>query len=119
MICQRCENDTQPEDYGSPRKCAFINGEFTPNNWNCGTMRILRNILGYEKWDSCEFRQNDSSLGVIPFIDEADHGMYAVLSWYKNRGCTLQAYIMSDDDPPRPLTLKDAETIIEEYKMVK
>ncbi len=114
MNCHRCDNDPQPRNFNSPRDCAFKNGEFTASNWNCGTMTLIR-TLAYDglSEQTVSFRSNDSSLGVVSFGD----GEYAVLTWYKDRGRTSQAYVMFDDDEPRPMTLADANEIIKEYSL--
>lgn len=79
---------------GSDPKCAFENGVFSPDNWNCATMSKLRAIS--EKLDLTMIH-NDVGFGVVPFDGENFHG-YIVMTWYKNRGKVSNAQLMNDDN---------------------
>ena len=123
---------------GSDPACAFDHaGLFQTDNWNCATMNNLRTLAetlqetdagGYRRWGP-----TDASLCVIPIPDDTCYpegvsypdpdwpegrdfaAGFIVLSFYKNRGRTAQAWVMWDDFPVRPLTLHDAEATLRAY----
>jgi hypothetical protein len=77
-------------------------------------MQVLRKLVAEGRDDfATSYRNGDSSIGVIAF----DGGEYAVLTWYKDRGCTSNAVVMMDDEPILRLTLEDAEMILKEYAL--
>ena len=91
---------------GSDPRCAFENGVFNPDNWDCATMNALRERaeeLGTDFRDDMAA----ASIGYVPFESEDGAG-YVVMTWYKDRGRTGQAIVMWDDEEPRPLTEEDA-----------
>ena len=96
-----------------PVKCAFMRGKFSPKNWNCETMDELRDMCDYEDRDD----MRAACIGVIRIPETDDQKIqagYIVMSWYKNRGKTSQAYVMWDDDEPELLRLRTAEFVIEQ-----
>jgi|APSaa5957512576_1039674.scaffolds.fasta_scaffold87309_2 hypothetical protein len=102
MICPRCTNRGKTWK-GSDPICAFETGTFDSNNWNCATMNALRNLteaVHNEDHNACLLR------GAL----NAD---FVTLVWYKRRGTTNQALAFSDEAPPQPLTLNEAEAILE------
>lgn len=110
---------------GSDPKCAFHEGTFTRNNWNCATMNLLRDIVNY--LGTTERRDGDAgSIGYIPFADIVaescnytyDGSGYIVMTWYKNRGETGNAVVMWDDNPTFPLTESIAREVIKQYPEV-
>lgn len=120
MICKRCYERGKTWD-GSDPKCAFVDGIFTNDNWNCATMNELRNLA--EKLETVQRDDNSSgSIGYVPM--NADYaprdfntfGGYIVMMWYKNRGKTGNAVFMTDDETV-PLTIKHAELAIETLEM--
>lgn len=97
----------------SPIECAFKNGKFTKDNWGCRTMVELRG-LAEEKGYNARDDMANASIGVLPIPeDEAEQSGYIVMTWYKDRGQTGQAWVMCDDLEPELLTLKTAEAILE------
>lgn len=114
--CSRCLNQIDNHD------CAFLSGIFSADNHRCGTLLRLREIAG--SYDVSvdndmpnSWRVGDSSLAVMPFIPKAtSFAKYIILTWYKSRGRTSQAYVMSDDDLPSILALADAEWAIEDFE---
>ena len=47
LNCKRCKEAIIPDNFGSPRVCAFDeNGIFTTENWNCVTAGLLRMFAG-------------------------------------------------------------------------
>lgn len=96
---------------GDDPKCAFENGVFNPDNWNCATMNELREIA--EKVGLTRRNDLDSaSFGAVPFEEG-----YIVMTWYKNRGTTGNAQVMWDGEPTHPLTEKVALEAIQ-YRRV-
>ena len=111
--CSRCKERGKPDYFGSDPECAFPDGVFNSSNWQCATMNDLR-----DKVDECDeylslgsLRVNDQSAALL--ADDA--GRYIVLSWYKNRGRTEGAWLMSETHI-EPLTLKDAECFLTEQQ---
>lgn len=123
MTCHRCE---QPQDWGGDhRRCAFENpNEWSPENWNCGTMNALR-AYGYEGgWD---FSDNgvvysdyhgDQSYMHVPLVSYSDSpiedqdAVALWLTWYKRRGTVEQAWILSYVGAPRRPSLAEMDGIL-------
>jgi hypothetical protein len=102
---------------GSEPRCAFIDGVFSGDNWNCATMNKLRS-LSYDKGFSDRDDGSAASIGVL-HIPETDNAYgWLVMSWYKSRGTTGKAIIMCDDEEPEVLTIKHAESIIRSYEEI-
>jgi hypothetical protein len=100
MTCLLCKQDPQPPN-SEPRKCAFSgDGIFLPDNWCCGTMLQLR--------DRCVWVHRDDlsagSIGIVPIPDGLELQGYLVMTWYKSRGSTPNAFVMWDDAQPTRLT---------------
>jgi len=90
---------------GEDPDCAFMTGEFDPDNWNCATMNALRSleeIPQARRW-CCD----DQSLLVFPL-----EGEFIILSWYKNRGRTDGAWMLYSD-LIEPLSLEAAERFLQ------
>lgn len=124
--CPMCRERGQTWN-GAPPRCAFLDGVFNGDNWNCATANALRDIADEDGWgennsDRRTWAYRDdlaaASFGVI-YVDETDTdpggGYYVVMSWYKRRGRTGQIYVMNDDMKPRPITLQEAEEVIRHY----
>lgn len=76
----------------------------------CATMNALRQfVVDKTVWNE------DCNCAVLPVFD---CGEYLVLSWYKSRGRTDGAWIVSEDKMT-PLTLEEAEVIANQYKYNK
>jgi len=113
MDCKRCEQLKKANSavYDSSRKCAFKLGEFHAENWNCGTMQELREIV----FDSdIEVYSNDENAAIL-VAPEKTESTHVFLAWYKHRGKTSMAQEWTIDDVLKPLTLKTAEAVIELY----
>ena len=115
MKCAYCNarHASDPLDPGAYR-CAFEDGRFNRDNWNCATMNRLRAIarnLGHLH------QQDDNSLAYIPIAEADEDGTvgYIVLSWYKDRGRTDHALFVNCDRPISELTLDLAEAVIAKY----
>lgn len=117
--CRRCSERGKTWSGDDP-KCAFPNGIFTPDNWNCATMNELRDIA--DEFDKT-FRDDNScgSIGYVPMDNDYapndfdTYGGYIVMMWYKNRGSTRNALFMTDDETV-PLTIKHADLAITTYE---
>lgn len=117
MTCPACSADPHPKN-SDPRKCAFGDGGlFTTDNWSCVTMLELRKLVeDFERVGSSLCQANDSSVGVIPIPDwNRDEQGFVVLEWYKHRGRTPVATVVSDDGIAL-LTLGLAEALVEFYR---
>lgn len=116
MKCKECIKRGKTWEGDDP-VCAFTNGIFSTNNWNCATMNILREKA--EKFFTYRDDLVNSSIGIIDIPEADDENIqqgYLVMTWYKNRGKTAYAYVMDDDHKPQVLTLKTAEFIIKTGK---
>ena len=103
-MCPLCAADPQPENFGSPRKCAFTaTGEFTPENWNCASIEML---LDHERSEDCCVYGDDESFEHT-YVDERpfEGEGWIITSRYKRRGRTSSAIWVGDFFPPRPVTL--------------
>jgi hypothetical protein len=115
--CQRCSADIPITD--SPPKCAFTTEIFSGDNWCCRTLRILRSLSRVRGAHSPNL---DHSVGLIdiPFelseeID-GDIDTHIMLQWYKDRGRTNQALIVSGNGTIRTLDRVLAEKIVDHYE---
>lgn len=108
--CRRCIEQDQPPDCGDIR-CAFMNGTFEPDNWNCATMNTLRELgqpLGNEQGSSGPMLTyvGDQRAKLIPI--DSDLQAFIVLGWYKSRGSTEAAYVLHEQRiAPLPLWLAE------------
>ena len=94
-------------------KCAFSNGIFSSNNWNCATMNKLREIV---KKSGLFWRNDDiGSIGILS-VDLDEFCGFLVMLWYKEREQVEQAILLSLENPPALLTLDLAIKIIESYE---
>jgi hypothetical protein len=114
--CPRCKERGKTWQ-GSDPKCAFPEGVFVDDNWNCATANALRDIAEialddparkdvFALWDS------DENLGAF-----CAGGFFVVLSWYKRRGQTGKI-LKLESDTMEPLTLEDAEKAISSWNAV-
>lgn len=112
MKCRMCEERGTPKSFGSEPKCAFENGIFNGDNWQCATMNALRDLCEeYAHWNE------DQNADIICASEDAEC-THVVLTWYKRRGRTEGAWMLFDDKPPEPLTLEEAENIIKANKRI-
>lgn len=97
--CRRCE--TRGQDWaGDAPKCGFPSRKpFVGSNWNCATLNELR-----EHAESSAIYNDDQYAALLPIPDS---GEFIVLCWYKHRGRTESACVISGS-LVRPLTLRDA-----------
>ncbi len=120
--CKLCKERGKTWNGDNP-KCAFVEGIFNRNNWNCATMNYLRDIID-ELSTGMRNDSDSASIGYIPFgdIENGDYlfgnynSGYIVLTWYKNQGKTGNAIVMRDDLPIQELGLDLALKVIEHYK---
>ena len=94
-------------------ECAFSNGIFSSDNWNCATMNKLRELA--KKFGLFWRDDNIGSIGILP-IDLDEFYGFLVMLWYKERGQVEQAMLLSSERPPALLTLDLALRIIEDYE---
>lgn len=93
--------------YGADPNCAFLNGVFDADNWNCATMNLLRDLYDEGHPRVHHAWSDDQNCLMFPL-----EGEFLILSWYKHRGRTEGAWIVGSDKI-RTLTLEEAEQIIE------
>ena len=129
----------EPDDgeggvYSAPIECAFPDGVFDGDNWSCRTMADLRTLVEeyYEerpRWPAWMMRDDtrSASIGVLPIPECGESSMdtqsrrdairqgYLVMTWYKDRGRTGQAWTMWDGESPQPLNIQTAEFILARY----
>src|SRR5512143_2222550 len=87
VTCSDCMCDPHPRN-SDPRRCAFDEaGLFTGDNWTCGTMLALRDLVRDPFTGGSICQANDSSVGVIPIPGwDRDERGFILLEWYKHRG---------------------------------
>lgn len=115
MTCKRCLTDPTPPN-SSPRNCAFKTEEFSNDNWRCGTLERMREIIGDGYSENVEGPglfllrwHDDQSIAVLA----CDDGKFVILGHYKHRG-RVEAAAVLDEYQFRPLTLPEAERILVE-----
>lgn len=111
MTCRLCEERGIPDHFASNPNCAFDEtGTFTGDNWQCATMNALRDLVedGYGE----RIYGDDESIAIIRVPYHIGLG-FIVMTWYKDRGQTGNAIVMSTDHPERKLDLRLAEEVIE------
>lgn len=124
MACPRCEARGKIWNGGDP-ECAFPDlRQFKSDNWNCATVNELRNLCG-EGWphikqtDHAIFVRNDdlswAAIDLIGVELERDHYKTLWLSWYKHRGRTDKALLLSDYGEPEVPTYDDCDAILNHY----
>lgn len=117
MACKRCEADPHPENFGSPRNCAFdADGKFTGDNWNCATLNAL-----LEHQQGLEHYGDDEHMEVVSvpnrcYDDDGQLTIDGTNGWivtcrYKHRGCTASAAHITQEGIA-PLTLGLVEGVI-------
>lgn len=87
---------------GSDPTCAFKNGIFDTNNWNCATANALRELVA----ENAHF-DNDQSCGVKPL----GNANFMVVSWYKSRDRVEGIWIV-EGEKIRPIYITEAEEIL-------
>jgi hypothetical protein len=102
MACKEC-NKRGKTWRGDDPKCGFETDVFSPENWNCASIGLLRDLA-----DERSVYNEGQYCSIIPIPDTCE---FIVLSWYKNRGRTDYAIVMSDTGP-RPLTIDVVESIL-------
>lgn len=109
MPCTLCR-ETPKNWEGGERRCAFPNGVFVSENWNCETMNRLR-ILEEDQIDSNVCHSEDQKAVLLDTDPESDPCKFVLLCWYKNRGRTDQAFLLGGEGT-QPLTIRAAEATL-------
>lgn len=120
---------------GSDPKCAFLDGAFSADNWNCATANAIRDIC-YEGQDQMphgvDYRYCDDEKYATIYVDHIGRGdvwagiespdgmeylaMALWVAWYKSRGKTDAMWLLCSSDGPRPPTEAECLRIIAAYK---
>lgn len=122
MTCRYCEGvgvrrEMIGEGLESIRdapKCAFKSGDmFESENWDCGTMNRLRQIVEENggngmRYQSAWLSSDQQNLGTISLGD----GRFITIGWYKSRGRTEYAALI-DQYESFDLFISDARLAIE------
>ena len=103
VSCHRCIARGKTWSGDEP-KCAFRDGIFTTDNWNCATANALREIVPADNWNN-----NDDQHACLITGSESLH---VLLTWYKSRGRTEGAWMIECDGKIKPLTIEEAERVI-------
>ena len=105
---------------GGDLNCAFRGAvekpwvPFSPDNWNCAAVNWLRQIAEHV---GMSMRHGDSSGGFAPIADEDGVDGWIMMAWYKDRGRTSSAAVVSEHEV-RPLRFEDAKKAIDYYRSV-
>lgn len=121
MTCWRCKEDPQPGWFASPRKCAFPDGVFTSDNWNCATMSLVRykcpgnfddhGLIYGDEDEYCSAKYIDLDGETFPALGRDVSG-FLVLQWYKRRGRVTGAVVMDCDGGHTEFTLTMADALL-------
>lgn len=104
FACRRCVARGKTWTGADPQ-CGFRpNGRFISDNWNCATLNALR-----ELGEKQELYGNEDNAAIFPRPD--GEAGFVVLCWYKSRGRTEQAFLLTSDGRS-PLTLRMAEMLL-------
>lgn len=121
--CQAAYGLGRPEYFGDDPKCAFPGGgKFTPDNWQCKTADIIRDLVGefpcaVERPEVVVTTCGDQKVATITFPDGADLDHYdqfipaLVMTWYKRRGRTDTILLITDEGTAIAPTANDIEMI--------
>lgn len=115
MKSERCKlcSEQPLVDYGEPRRCAFMSGVFSSDNWNCLTLNGIRNKLNHGRFDDDEWLAST----YVDFVADPDSGEqiangYLVLQGYKNRGRVQSAAFFATDEAGLLALTKDLAEVI-------
>jgi hypothetical protein len=106
--CPRCLARGQTWAGDAPN-CGFKTGLFDSDNWNCATLNALREAAATKNQ-----RVYGDDVSCATLWTGFDMNAFVVLTWYKNRGRTTGAVVVSDHNLPVPLRLKVAEAALAE-----
>lgn len=101
--------------YMDPVKCAFEDGIFQENNWNCRTLVKLMELAKSNEDTYFETNYDNGTIYVIPlpYDKEERNAGYLIMTGYKERGTIEKAFITWMGNPLKELTLEIAERILE------
>ena len=102
MACKAC-NERSKTWNGDDPKCGFETDTFSSENWNCASIGRLRELA-----DERSVYNEDQYCSIIPIPDSCE---FIVLCWYKRRGRTESAIVMSDSGAS-PLTIDVVEAVL-------
>jgi hypothetical protein len=120
MTCKACKERGQTWN-GSPPKCAFEEGHFSRENWNCATANAIRDLV-YEGQnpmpEGVDYRYcEDQKYATVHVADIDGPGPALALwvSWYKSRGGTDAMWLLEEYSEPRQPTEADCLAILAAY----
>lgn len=109
--CEACQRRGKTWQGDDP-KCAFRNGRpWSPGNWNCATDGLLRALYEVESPLIFHVRRDDQNVMTVCTVDLAIDAQALVMTWYKHRGRTEQAWLIASEGEPRRPTEEDAVRI--------
>ena len=105
--CGPCLTTKPVKELKNVPRCAFVTGEFSPDNFRCSTMKKLRDMC-YANPHAI-IQSEEQSIVVFAGVDTR----FVILEWYKDRGKTEKAYMSCENEEgTRPLSLEEANKII-------
>lgn len=106
--CPKCRSG-EKDWVGGDRNCGFKSPslEFTPDNWNCEVLNLLRELAQEKDWIKYH---EDCSMVSFPVRDVG----WVVLTWYKRRGRTDVAQVLTGVNV-EPLTYAAALQALRQY----
>lgn len=116
MTCKACV--TRGKTWvGSDPKCGFENSTFSPDNWNCATASLIRDVAELEGNSNVQHAICDSDERYSTInVSEINDAIALWVNWYKRRGRTRAMWLLFENTPPRQPTEEECLTIIEHYK---
>lgn len=112
LACQRRVKNWQGDD----PKCAFAEGSFNADNWNCATVSYIR-ILSVSRTQHCANEEKFAAIDVTE-VEGLGGAITLWVQWYKNRGRTQAMWLLYETDLPRAPTEEECLAIAKHYKVI-
>jgi len=120
MTCPLCKRRVKDWTGDDPR-CAFPEGGFDRENWNCATMIAVRLLASNEQ--ATALWVDDHNFSMVPIgecfpveEDGDDHYMAMLVVWYKSRGNTFGLYFLDDINPPTEPRWDEVWRVLDYYR---
>lgn len=129
MACKACAERGKTWEGDDP-KCAFPDGIFATDNWNCATANRVRKLLDEVVDDGVAHERvrvdhvvmgGDTTYATIDLYDidaldpgtDVDIPRWLWVNWYKRRGRTQAMWLLFTEAPPRLPTEAEVLAILE------
>lgn len=116
--CKACRERVKNWQGGDP-VCAFRNGRFNAENWNCATANLIRDLVYEgESHEAVDYRYCEDQKYATVKIDgnPVVNSLALWVTWYKSRGRTEAMWLLNPYDPPDRPTEDDCLAILAQLK---